>query len=214
MRRAAAERDMRVVLVTSALPGEGKSTVAVNLARVAATSGNRVLLIDADLRRPSLTTTLGLRAPAGLSDVVAGHCELQDALRRDPRTGLFVIGGSHRLHGADALSLLGSAELDSLLTFSRRCFDLVVIDSAPLLPIADTRLLAELADGVVMVIASAQTSSDAIATALREPPGMRERIVGVALNRAPDEFDRYYRTQDRTTKRITAQAAAGDSHGE
>jgi succinoglycan biosynthesis transport protein ExoP len=214
MKRAAAEREMRVVLVTSALPGEGKSTVAVNLARVAATSGNRVLLIDADLRRPSLNSTLGLRAPAGLSDVVAGHCELQDALRRDPRTGLFVIGGSHRLHGADALSLLGSAELDSLLTFSRRCFDLVVVDSAPLLPIADTRLLAEVVDGVVMVIASAQTSSDAVVTALREPPGIRERIVGVALNRAPDEFDRYYRTQDRATKHITAQTAAGDSHGE
>jgi capsular exopolysaccharide synthesis family protein len=214
MKRAAAERDMTLLLVTSALPGEGKSTVSVNLARDAAAAGNRVLLIDADLRHPSLTTTLGLRAPAGLSDVIAGHCELQDALRRDPRTGLFVIGGSHRLHGPDALSLLGSAEMDALLSFSRRCFDLVVIDSAPLLPIADTRLLSEMVDGVVMVIASEQTSSDAVATALRETPHIRDRIVGVALNRAPDEFDRYYRKQDRTTKRIAAQSAAGDSHGE
>jgi polysaccharide biosynthesis transport protein len=214
MKRAAAERDMTLLLVTSALPGEGKSTISVNLARDAAAAGNRVLLIDADLRHPSLTTALGLRAPAGLSDVIAGHCELQDALRRDPRTGLFVIGGSHRLHGPDALSLLGSAEMDSLLSFSRRCFDLVVIDSAPLLPIADTRLLSEMVDGVVMVIASEQTSSDAVATALRETPTIRDRIVGVALNRAPDEFERYYRKRDRTTKRITAQSAAGDSHGE
>ena len=87
MKRAAAERDMTLLLVTSALPGEGKSTVSVNLARDAAAAGNRVLLIDADLRHPSLTTALGLRAPAGLSDVIAGHCELQDALRKDPRTG-------------------------------------------------------------------------------------------------------------------------------
>ena len=86
MKRAIAERDVRLVLVTSALPGEGKSTVSVNLARTAA-ADRRVLLIDADLRRPSLTTTLGLRAAAGLSDVIAGHCELQDALRKDPRTG-------------------------------------------------------------------------------------------------------------------------------
>jgi succinoglycan biosynthesis transport protein ExoP len=214
MKRAAAERDMTLLLVTSALPGEGKSTVSVNLARDAAAAGNRVLLIDADLRHPSLTTALGLRAPAGLSDVIAGHCELQDALRRDPRTGLFVIGGSHHLRGPDALSLLASAEMDALLSFSRRCFDLVVLDSAPLLPIADTRLLSEMVDGVVMVIASEQTSSDAVATALRETPTIRDRIVGVALNRAPDEFDRYYRKRDRTTKRITAQRGAGDSHGE
>jgi succinoglycan biosynthesis transport protein ExoP len=104
--------------------------------------------------------------------------------------------------------------MDALLSFSRRCFDLVVLDSAPLLPIADTRLLSEMVDGVVMVIASEQTSSDAVATALRETPTIRDRIVGVALNRAPDEFDRYYRKRDRTTKRITAQRGAGDSHGE
>lgn len=214
MKRAAAERDMNLVLVTSALPHEGKSTVSVNLARTSAAAGNRVLLIDADLRHPSLAPALGLRAPAGLSDVIVGHCELQDALRKDPRSGLFVIGGSHRLHGTDALSLLGSAEMDSLLAFSRRCFDLVIIDSAPLLPVADTRVLTELVDGVVMVIASEQTSSDAVAAALRESPGIRERIVSVALNRAPDEFERYYHKPDRQPKHITAQSAAGGSHGE
>jgi polysaccharide biosynthesis transport protein len=173
-----------------------------------------VLLIDADLRHPSLTASLGLRAPAGLSDVIVGQCELQDALRKDPRSGLFVIGGSHRLHGTDALSLLGSAEMDSLLAFSRRCFDLVIIDSAPLLPVADTRLLTDLVDGVVMVIGAEQTSSDVVATALRESPGIRERIVSVALNRAPDEFERYYHRPEPKTKRIAAQSAAGDSHGE
>jgi capsular exopolysaccharide synthesis family protein len=213
VKRAIAERDVRLLLVTSALPGEGKSTVSVNLARAAA-ADRRVLLIDADLRRPNLNNTLGLRTADGLSDVIAGHCELQDALRKDPRTGLYVIGGSHRLHGADALSLIGSTEMDSLLTFARQCFDLVIIDSAPLLPIADTRLLTEMVDGVVMVIASEQTSSDAVATALRESPGIRERLVGVALNRAPDEFDRYYREQDKVTKRIGAQRAVGDTYGE
>ena len=214
MNRAAAEREMNLVLVTSALPGEGKSTVSVNLARAAAAAGSRVLLIDADLRHPSLGIALDLRTSAGLSDVIAGHCDLEHVLRQDPRTGLYIIGGSHRRHGADALALLGSAEMDSLLTFARRCFDLVVIDSAPLLPIADTRLLVELVDGVVMVIASQETSSDAVATALRETPGIRERLIGVALNRAPDEFDRYYRKRDRQLKHITAQRAAGDSHGE
>jgi Mrp family chromosome partitioning ATPase len=69
-------------------------------------------------------------------------------------------------------------------------------------------------DGVVMVIASEQTSSDAVATALRETPTIRDRIVGVALNRAPDQFERYYRKRDRITKHITAQSAPGDIHGE
>jgi capsular exopolysaccharide synthesis family protein len=194
VKRAAVERDTALVLVTSALPGEGKSTIAANLALTAATD-HRVLLIDADLRHPSLSSTLGLRAPAGLADVIAGHCELQAALRKDPRTGLLVIGGSHGLHGADALSLLGSAEMESLLTFARRCFDLVIIDSAPLLPIADTRLLTELVDGVVMVIASDQTRCDSVAAALQESPDIREKIVAVAFNRAADEFDRYDREQ-------------------
>jgi Mrp family chromosome partitioning ATPase len=102
--------------------------------------------------------------------------------------------------------------MDSLLTFARRCFDLVIIDSAPLLPIADTRLLAELVDGVVMVIASEQTSSDSVATALRESPGIRERIVGVALNRTADTFNHYYRERS-TPKHIVAHSDAGDSHG-
>ncbi|MGH6769276.1 MAG: GumC family protein [Xanthobacteraceae bacterium] len=212
LKRAGVERDINLVLVTSALPGEGKSTVSVNLARTAA-ADSRVLLIDADLRHPSLTNVLGLRNAPGLAEVVSGRCDLQDALRKDPRTGLFVIGGSHGLGGADALSLLGSNEMDSLLTFTRRCFDLVIIDSAPLLPIADTRLLTELVDGVVMVIASEQTRSDAVAAALRDSPDIRERIVGVALNRTADEFDRYYREHDRETKHMIVQSAAGDSNG-
>jgi polysaccharide biosynthesis transport protein len=213
VKRAAVERDVNVVLVTSALPGEGKSTISVNLARAAA-ADSRVLLIDADLRHPSLGTALGLGSPVGLADLIAGHCDLQDALCKDRRTGLFVIGGSYRLHGADALALLGSAEMDALLTFARECFDLVVVDSAPLLPIADTRVLTELVDGVVMVIASEQTGSDAVAAALRESPNIRDRIVGVALNRAPDEFDRYYRERDPGVRRIAARTAAGDGHGE
>jgi succinoglycan biosynthesis transport protein ExoP len=213
VKRAAAERHMNVVLVTSALPGEGKSTISVNLARAAA-ADSRVLLIDADLRRPSVGDALGLSTPYGLADVISGQCELQDALRKDARTGLFVIGGARRLHGADALALLGSAEMDSLLAFARNCFDLVIIDSAPLLPIADTRVLTEVVDGVVMVIASEQTSSDTVVSALRESPIIRDRIVGVALNRAPDEFDHYYRERDRGTRRIAARAAAEDSHGE
>jgi Mrp family chromosome partitioning ATPase len=69
-----------------------------------------------------------------------------------------------------------------------------------------------LVDGVVMVIAAEQTSSDAVATALRESPGIRERIVSVALNRAPDEFGRYYHRPDRKTKRITAQSTVSDNH--
>jgi capsular exopolysaccharide synthesis family protein len=209
LKRAAAERDMSLVLVTSALPGEGKSTVSANLARNAA-ADNRVLLIDADLRHPSLMGMLGLKRGAGLSEVISGDCELRDALRRDPRTGLFVIGGSHPLCGSDALSLLGSAAMESLLAFARQCFDLVIIDSAPLLPFADTRLLADLVDGVVMVIASEETSSDSVAMAMRESPGIRERIVGVALNRAAEAFDQYYHEHDQETHRVAVQSVAGD----
>lgn len=195
LKHAAIERGISVVLVTSALPGEGKSTVAANLARAAA-ANDRVLLIDGDLRHPTLAKSLGIRNSSGVADVLTGRSDLSASVREDPRSGLYVIAGTTRLSGSDAVSLLSSEQMNSLITLAREAFDLVIIDAAPLLPIADSRMLIEQVDGVVMVVASGQTSRDAVTTAMRESPGVEDKIVGVVLNRAVDDFDRYYRDQD------------------
>jgi capsular exopolysaccharide synthesis family protein len=192
LKHAAREADTRVVLITSALPGEGKSTVAVNLARTAAASGDRVLLIDGDLRRPSLATALDLKESFGLVDVLTGRTNLRSSVRRDPRTGLYVIAGQEGVSGSKALSLLSSSAMAQLISMARQAFDHVIIDTSPLLPIADTRRLIEYADGVIVVVAMEDTPREAIVAALRNAPGLDERLMGFVLNKFVDEFARYY----------------------
>jgi succinoglycan biosynthesis transport protein ExoP len=184
-------REMRVLMISSVLKGEGKSTVAVNLAREAAAAGERVLLIDADLRRPSLAAALGLRGDRGLARLLSGSGDQRYLIQLEPRAGVRVIAGSESMPGAQALRLLSSEGMNELLWAARRNFDLVVIDTAPLGPITDPRALIERVDGVVMVV-SDRTSRETIAAALHETPGLNERLVGIVLNRMLDSIEHYY----------------------
>lgn len=192
LKQQASDRHIGVVLVTSALPGEGKSTVSLNLARTAAQAGDNVLLIDGDLRRPALANALNLPGDIGLADLLAGRSDLKSAVRHEPRTNLYAIAGSRGVSGANALALLSSLRMKRLVDHARDIFDLVVVDASPLLPVADARLLLEQADGAVMVVASERTSRDAVTAALHENPELADKIVGVVLNGAADEFERYY----------------------
>ena len=194
LKRVASERDMRVVMITSAMPGEGKSTVSLNLAQVAAMSGDRVLLIDGDLRHPSLAVALGISNSFGLADLLAGRTNLKSAIRRDPRTGLCFIAGQKGVRGSDALALLSSDATARLISLARTAFDQIVIDSSPLLAIADPRRLIDYVDGVIVVVASEQTSRSAVTAALHEMPGLEERLAGIVLNKTDVEgLEGYYR---------------------
>lgn len=192
LKHAARDANMRVILVTSALPGEGKSTVALNLARTTAAAGDRVLLIDGDLRRPSIAAAFGSGEAPGLADVLIGRCNVRSAVRRDPRSGLYVIAGRSSVSGNEALSLLSSNAMGQLIAMTRNAFDHVVIDASPLLPIADTRRFIEYADGVLMVVAFEETPREAITSALRSAPNLEDRLLGVVINKSDDELGRYY----------------------
>lgn len=192
LRRQAAGRKIGVVLVTSSLPHEGKSTVVVNLARVAANAGDNVLLIDADLRKPAIASALNIDADRSLVDVLTGVSDLSTSVKRDPSSGLYAIAGANQASGADAIGLLTSEPMSRLIGRSREVFDLVVIDSSPL-SIADPHVLVEHADSVVLVVASERTSRDAVQTMLSESPELESKLAGVVLNGAVDDFDRYYR---------------------
>ena len=191
LRQAAHERQMSVILVTSALPGEGKSTVIANLARAAAMYGERVLLIDADLRRPSVASIFGLPPSPGLVSLVTGKCTLKDVLIRDHNTELHLIAGVNRVTGPEALTLLASRELGRLISGLRPLYDLVLIDSSPLLPVADPRFLVDQVDDVAL-IASEHTSRRAVKAALQETPGLEAKILGAVMNRVQDDFARNY----------------------
>lgn len=207
LKQQSSDRQIGVVLVTSALPGEGKSTVALNLACTASQAGDNVLLIDGDLRRPTLAGALNLPGDVGLADLLAGRSDLTTAVRHEPRTGLYAIAGSHGVSGAAALALLSSLRMKRLVDHSRDVFDLVVVDASPLLPVADARLLLEQADGAVMVVASERTSRDAVTAALQENPELTDKIVGVVLNGATEEFARYYGDQKTVSVNIKARGA-------
>ncbi len=184
--------DIKVLQLTSALPSEGKSTIAANLARAAALSGDSVLLIDADLRRPSVAASLGLPASPGLAELLGGAARLSEVLMRDSHTGLHLVAGDTPVAGAEALNLLSSRELTTLIEKVRASYDIVIIDSAPLLPVADPRVLVGQVDGVALVVASEQTARGAVQAALQETPGIEAKILGVIMNRVVADYGRNY----------------------
>jgi succinoglycan biosynthesis transport protein ExoP len=193
LKRQAAGEPIGVIMVTSALPGEGKSTIAASLARIATEASDRVLLVDGDLRQPSIADVLGLPGDTGLQDLLRDSSDLADCVQYDERTELYVVGGYRRVPGREALRLLSSKQMDRFLRLARASFDLVVVDASPLLPVADPRALVDYVDGVVLVVASMRTPKDAVETALRESPGLQEKLAGVVLNGAADDVNRYYR---------------------
>ena len=165
----------RVVLVTSALPNEGKSTLTLSLARAAAAEGLRVMVIDADLRKPALHDLVGLKPGAGLVEVLRREVPLADALATDPRLPLKLLPGSKRL--SQPTRLLGPDGIGALLTALRPSFDLILVDSAPLVAVVDAKLLAKLADAVLFVVRYGSTRRDFCDSALR---GLRESGAAVA----------------------------------
>lgn len=166
--------------------------MAVNLARVAARAGSKVLLIDGDLRKPSISSVLEIDNGASLVDLLREEGDLDASVTQDPSSGLYTIAGARRASGDEAIGLLTSERLARLIQSARNVFDLVVIDTSPLLAVADSRLLLELADAAILVVASERTSRDALMTALSESPELESKLAGVVLN-GTDDIERYYR---------------------
>jgi capsular exopolysaccharide synthesis family protein len=186
----------RILLVTSAMPGEGKSTVAANLARTLAVSGSRVLLVDADLRRGRLHDLLHLQKQPGLAEVLRGMAEPEDVLQRDTLpTFAFVASGDHVGNPGDLF--LGS-ELDRVLAKWRQEFDYLVIDSSPLFAADDASCLAPKADATLFVVRRGHSGARAAGEALELLAQRRAEIFGVIFNGA-DESGRnhfFYKYED------------------
>ena len=169
----------RVVAVTSALPHEGKTTTAVCLARSAALNGLRVLLIDCDFRQRSIAIALKADARLGVADVLAGASTLKDARHVDQETALHVLFAKRsEFTGEEAF---GGDRMDDFLASLRADYDLIVLDTPPLLPVVDTRLLAPKTDQIVFVARWRKTPEPAIRSALNLLPVMPGQLLGVAL---------------------------------
>lgn len=171
----------RSLLITSASPAEGKSTTAFELARNISQLGKRVVLVDADLRNPSVHKVTGLSSAMGLSNLLAGARELKEVLQLMPGDTLSVITSGPL--PPNPPELLAADALPKLLTQLREQFDMVVIDGPPVLGLADAPLLSNQADATMVVAAAESTRNDALRIALQRLKAARGRVLGAVLTR-------------------------------
>lgn len=177
---ASVDRDVVTVLVTSARAGEGKSTCSLSLAGSVAELGRSVLLIDADLRRPALSSRLSLAGSVGLTTVLSGGVDLSSALQASRIPGLTLLPA-----GAippNAAELLASTSMRDLLSVCRKMFDWVIIDSAPLLPVVDAAVLSSLVDAVVLIAQAQAVRRGDVESAVDLLRQAQAPLIGSVLN--------------------------------
>jgi protein-tyrosine kinase len=190
---------LKTLLVTSALPKEGKSFTSANLAQVIVRQhGRRALLIDGDLRGPRLHQLLGTTPGPGLSEYLQGKNDEFSIMQRGPIENLFFIPSGTGIE--DPAELVGNGRLKILLQRVEHLFDWIIIDSPPAIPVSDASLLAKACDGVLMVVRSNATPSDLARKARQEFPD--QALVGVVLNGTSEDaapYARYYYESYKTT---------------
>ncbi len=187
-----ATRPAKVILVTSSLPGEGKSAVSANLALSLVETEERVLVIDADLRKPQLSSSFDIEGAIGLSNVLAGQVEPEDAIHAWGDEGLSVLpSGSVPPNPSE---LLGSARMKDLIARLSDEYDHIIIDSPPVVPVADAAVASSHVDAVLVVIRYGKTARSVVTHALSALRAVRAPVVGVVLNmtRATKGTDSYY----------------------
>ncbi|MET4118629.1 succinoglycan biosynthesis transport protein ExoP [Bradyrhizobium sp. JR1.5] len=177
-------RENRVLAVTSTLPNEGKSTLSTNLAQLIAHSGARVILVDADLRNPSLSRALRPDAQAGLVDVVALKAPLEDVVSIDPQTKLAVLPAGTTSKLLHTNEVLASKPMRDLVALLRSKYDYVVIDMPPMAPVVDVRVTSSFVDSFVFVVEWGKTKIDVVRHNLRGAPEIQDKLLGVVLNKA------------------------------
>jgi len=178
---------LKKILIASALPREGRSFVAANLAQaLAQQQGSRVLLIDADLRSPSLHQYLGAPSTPGISEYLRGEASESAVVQQSDVQGLWFVPAGRV--GENPVELLGSPQMSQFFDRLSPCFDWMIVDSSPAVPVSDATLLARLSNGVVLVVAAGATPQE-MASKTRAIFADRT-LLGVVLNRAEDWVER------------------------
>jgi polysaccharide biosynthesis transport protein len=192
---------LRTLLVTSAEPGEGKSTVVVNLARAIAQSGRMVIVVDCDLRAPTMHKAFGLSNDVGLSDVLQYQANLEIAVRFSNTPGVFVLtSGTLPPNPAE---MVGSSHMTALIRQLAQQFDVVLLDTPALLAVTDAAVLAPAVDGVLLVVRRAQAQQEAVHATREQLANVKARLVGLVVNGVEQDHAYYYYHQTMARKRAT-----------
>ncbi|NNG35838.1 polysaccharide biosynthesis tyrosine autokinase [Nakamurella aerolata] len=177
------DEPVQVLVVTSSLPGEGKSVTAANLAAMFAEAGRSTLLIEADLRRPRVAEYLGLDRSVGLTDVLTGNAGLDEVTQAWGPSELRVLASGPL--PPNPSELVGSHAMAELMQNLRSEFDMVIIDSPPLLPVTDAAEMAAVADGALVVVRSGRTTHPQVDSTVESLRAVDARLLGFVLNFAP-----------------------------
>ncbi|MDJ0351056.1 polysaccharide biosynthesis tyrosine autokinase [Cryobacterium sp. PH29-G1] len=176
-------RTDRSFVITSSIESEGKSTTGANLAIALADAGSRVLLVDADLRRPKIADYMDLEGSVGLTDVLVGRADLADVIQPWGKAQLFVLPAGHV--PPNPSELLGSTRMTQLIAEFNRAFDVVIFDSPPLLPVTDAAILAKSVGGALIVVAAGRTHKNQLKGAIAALDNVGAPVSGLVLTMLP-----------------------------
>lgn len=190
---SSADEGARSIVVTSTGPGEGKTVVATNLAVALAEAGERVILIDADMRKPRVHAVFGRAQTPGLSNVLVGNAKPSDSVHSTTVPGLWVLPAG--LHPPNPAELLGSKRFRDYLSALRDHFDWIIIDTPPVMAVTDSSVVSHLTTGIVFVVGAEMTSRHAAMRAIEQLGQARAKFVGAVLNRVDLQHNAYYYSQ-------------------
>jgi len=173
----------QVIGLTSALPNEGKTTVAGSLAQLIAQCGKSVVIVDCDLRNPSLSSKLAASASAGIVEIVNGGRTLEETVWRDPITNLSVLPAAGKGPTSHTSEILSDASMRSLFDRLRSRYDYIIVDLPPLAPLIDVRSTTAFVDCYVLIVEWGVTKIDVVQHALHTAPNIREYLLGAVLNK-------------------------------
>ncbi|WP_454618202.1 polysaccharide biosynthesis tyrosine autokinase [Bradyrhizobium cenepequi] len=173
----------QVIGITSALPNEGKTTIAASLAQLIAHSGKSVIVVDCDLRNPSLSASLAANATAGIADVISHGRQIDETIWRDPKTNLAFLPAVSRTPVLHTSEMLAADSMRRLFDQLRSTYDYVIVDLPPLTPLVDVRSTTTFIDCFVLVVEWGQTKVDVVKHALHTAPNIHECLIGAVLNK-------------------------------
>ena len=203
--------DGKVIGIVSALPGEGKTTVAATLAAFVAKSGARTLLIDGDLRNPSITNSLGYPNNPGLLDLVVNKSSLQDLLVHDLKYKFDFLPSATQVKPPNSSDILTSPAVKQMLKLAANDYDYVFVDLPPILAVVDVKAAAHLFDGFILVVEWGSTSTVDIARAVGSSDTLSEKLIGTVLNKADvDLMRRFEGYSDRVYKYYTNETVSAE----